>query len=110
MIELSQVDVLRALKRCLCLAQQDVLCSAYLDVDDREFWKEYALARSGMYQWLQRMVLEYGVNQTYLLAVARYDDLPLFIKSTHDCGEGEALEVFFHFVAGECPSSAQIHA
>lgn len=108
MVALTQVDVLRALKRCLCLAQQDVLFSDYLA--NGAYWKKYAVARYGVYKWLQSMVLEHGVNPTYLLATARYDDLPLFVTSIEKSGEKEALEVFFLFVAGKCASTAQIHA
>ena len=96
MVALAQVDVLRALKRCLCLAQQDVLFSDYLT--NGAYWKKYAVARYGIY------------NPTYLLATARYDDLPLFVTSIEKSGEKEALEVFFLFVAGKCASTAQIHA
>lgn len=108
MIALAQTDALRALKHCLCLAQQDLVFSDYLS--DSSYWKSYASARHGVYRWLQAQILEYGVNQAYLLATKRYDGLPLFISNTEQSGEKEALEVFFLFMAGESPSHAQINA
>lgn len=108
MIALTHVDALRALKRCLCLAEQDVLFSYY--VTNGTHWKSYAQARYRVYKWLQTMILEHGVNHTYLLATVRYDGLPLFVTDVEESGEKEALEVFFLFMAGECPSTAQIHA
>lgn len=108
MITLAQRDVLRALKRCLCLTRQDILLSDSLN--DSSYWKSYAAARHNVYHWLQSLTLEHGVNYAYLLATERYDSLPLFNTSVAQNGEKEALEVFFLFIAGECPSHAQIHA
>ncbi|HBG08734.1 MAG: hypothetical protein ACOX46_05415 [Limnochordia bacterium] len=108
MIALAQADVLRALKRYRCLAKQDLVFCQYQD--DPDFWRSYALARYNIYQWLERMVLTCGVNQTYLLAVERYAGLPLFISSSRDKGVKEALEVFFLFIAGESPMDAKVNA
>ncbi|HBG02819.1 MAG TPA: hypothetical protein DDW87_14850 [Firmicutes bacterium] len=108
MIALAQLDVLRALKRCLCLTEQDLVFCDYLS--NSNYWKDYALARYGTYRWLQAQVEQYGVNHTYLLAAERYADLPLFASGTKSQGEQEALEVFFQFIAGESPIRAQIHA
>ncbi len=108
MIALAQTDVLRALKRCLCLTEQDLVFCDYLS--NSSYWKDYALARHGVYRWLKDHIEEYGVNHTYLLATRRYADLPLFFSSSESGGEREALEVFFQFIAGESPVSAQIHA
>lgn len=107
MIALAQADVLRALKRYRCLAKQDLVFCQYQD--DPDFWRSYALARYNIYQWLERMVLTCGVNQTYLLAVERYSGLPLFISRTEDEGLKEALEAFFLFTAGESPLAAKVN-
>lgn len=101
MIALAQADVLRALKRYRCLAKQDLVFCQYQD--DPDFWRSYALARYNIYQWLERMVLTCGVNQTYLLAVERYAGLPLFISSSRDKGVKEALEVFFCLLQEKAP-------
>lgn len=108
MIALEKPDVLRALKRCLCLTEQDLVFCAYLS--DSDYWEDYALARHTVYRWLQTNIEEYGVNQTYLLATERYADLPLFLSDSQGRGEQEALEVFFQFVAGESPMDAKINA
>jgi len=108
MIALGKSDVLRALKRCLCLTEQDLVFCAYLG--DSNYWRDYALARSAVYRWLQKKVEEYGVNHTYLLAAERYDDLPLFVSNSQVRGEREALEVFFQFVAGESSMDAKVNA
>lgn len=107
MIALAQADVLRALKRCMCLAQQDLVFCQYRS--DPDFWRSYALARCSVYQWLRKQVLECGVNQTYLLAVERYAGLPHFISGSKDQGVKEALEVFFLFIAGESPVDAKVN-
>lgn len=108
MITLAQTDALRALRRCLCLAKQDLVFCNYLD--DSEYWRNHALARYGVYGWLQMNILKYGVNQTYLLATKRYAGLPLFVSGTEQAGEREALEVFFQFFAGDIPMDAKINA
>lgn len=108
MIALAQLDVLRALKRCLCLTEQDLVFCDYLS--NSNYWRECALARYSTYRWLAAQVEEYGVNQTYLLARERYAGLPHFASSTKDRGEQEALEVFLQFIAGEMPVDAKIHA
>ncbi len=107
MIALAQADVLRALKRCRCLAQQDLVLSQYQD--DPDYWRSYALSRLSIYRWLERMVVEHGVNRTYLLAVKRYSGLPLFVSNSRDQGIKEALEVFFLFLAGESPRIAKVN-
>ena len=104
---LAQADVLRALKRYRCLAKQDLVFCQYQD--DPEYWRTHALARCSTYRWLERTVVERGVNQTYLLAVERYSGLPLFISRTEDEGLKEALEAFFLFTAGESPLAAKIN-
>ena len=108
MIALKKSDVLLALKRCLCLTEQDLVFCEYLS--DSDYWKDYALARNAVYRWLQQKTEEYGVNQTYLLATERYADSPLFVSDSQERGEQEALEVFFQFVAGESPVDAKINA
>ena len=108
MITLAQSDALRALRRCLCLAKQDLVFCDYLN--NSEYWKGHALARYGVYGWLQTNILEYGVDHAYLLATTRYAGLPLFVSGGKQKGEEEALEVFFAFVAGESPMDAKINA
>ncbi|NMB01662.1 MAG: hypothetical protein GX971_09150 [Firmicutes bacterium] len=108
MITLAQSDVLRALKRCLCLAKQDLVFCDYLD--NSMDWRSYALARYEIYNWLQKKIIECGVNQTYLLATKRYAGLPLFVSGSEQKGEQEALEVFFQFIAGDRPMHAKINA
>lgn len=108
MITLAQADALRALRRCLCLAKQDLVFCDYLD--DSEYWRGHALARYGIYSWLQLNILGCGVNQTYLLATKRYAGLPLFVSGGEQTGEREALEVFFQFFAGDSPMDAKINA
>lgn len=108
MIALAQSDALRALKRCLCLAEQDLIFCG--ELSDSNYWRNFALARYNVYRWLHNQVKQYGVNQAYLLALQRYDGLPLFISHVNDRGEQEALEVFFLFIAGERPTHAQINA
>lgn len=108
MITLAQSDALRAIKRCLCLAEQDLVFCDYLS--NSAFWKDYALARHGVYRWLHSLILKHGVNHTYLLATQRYAGLPLFVADCDDKGEREALEVFFLFMGGQSPVNAQIDA
>lgn len=108
MIELGEADVLRALKRCLCLAKQDTIFGKYLG--DAAYWRNYALARYSVYRWLHEQVQKNGVNQTYLLASQRYADLPLFVSDTQGRGEREALEAFFQVLEGERPINAKIKA
>lgn len=105
---LAHHDVLRALKRCLCLAKQDLVFCDHLN--NSNFWRCHALGRCGVYGWLRKQVEEYGVDHAYLLALERYQGLPLFISGPEQQGEEEALEVFFLFIAGESLISAQIHA
>lgn len=109
MVNLDSLDVLRALKRCRCLAKQDLVFCAYLD--DSSYWRNYALTRLSIYGWLENRIQKYGVNQTYLLATQRYAGLPLFLsEDAEKQGELEALEVFFQIVAGESPVHAKINA
>ena len=108
MIALTQEDLLRGLKHCLCLAKQDILFSDYLN-DNSTYWKTHANARQGIYRWLQSMISEHGVNHAYLLAMQRYEDLPLFSPAVQIWGEKEALEVFFLLVVGES-SDNQLNA
>lgn len=98
MIALAQGDLLRGLKRCLCLAKQDILFSNYLS--NPTYWRVHATARQDVYRWLQSKIQEHGVNQAYLLATRRYEGLPLFTTAVKTCGEKEALEVFFLLAGG----------
>ncbi len=107
MIALAQADVLKALKRCRCLAKQDLVLCQYQA--DPTYWRDYALARYKIYQWLEEQVKERGVNRTYLLAVERYSGLPLFVSSSAERGVKEALEVFFLCTAGESPRFAKVN-
>ncbi len=105
MLTLARTDVLRALKHFLCLVKQDVLISDHLD--DPGYWKAYATAREGVYRWLERIVSKCGVEQAYLLAVQRYESLPLFVGQIEQQGEREALEVFFLSVTGGSPGEGK---
>lgn len=105
---LGRQDALRALKRCLCLAKQDLVVCDYLN--NSNFWRSQALGRCAVYGWLRNQIQEHGVDHAYLLALKRYQGLPLFISCPEQAGEEEGLEVFFLFIAGESPASAQINA
>lgn len=108
MVALGREDVLRALKRCQCLAKQDLVLCNYLK--DSKYWRDCALARYALYRWLYEQVQTNGVNQTYLLASLRYADLPLFTSNVQERGEREALEVFFQVIEGERPIRAKVKA
>lgn len=114
MIMLTRDDALKGLKRCMRLAKQDILLCGY--TDDPQTWENHAVTRRSVYKWLTTVIEEHGVDQAYLLAKKRYDDLPLFL-SDDNVGEKEALEVFFVLVgqtdqirAGDPPQNAQINA
>lgn len=114
MIMLARDDALKGLKRCMRLAKQDILLSGY--TDDPRSWESQAIARQSIYQWLTKIIEEQGVDQAYLFARKRYDDLPHFL-SDEMIGQREALEVFFVLVGrnnqrreGDLPRRAQINA
>ena len=78
MIMLTRDDALKGLKRCMRLAKQDILLCGY--TDDPQTWENHAVTRRSVYKWLTTVIEEHGVDQAYLLAKKRYDDLPLFLS------------------------------
>lgn len=108
MIQLSEDDVVKGLKRLKSLAKQDILASAL--APDPKFWAEYASARKEEYEGLIELVNENGVEEAFSIASEEYEEL----KRAQAQGEGEektnspvlkgrlaALELFFKMLGAD---------
>jgi hypothetical protein len=105
MIQISQDDLLRALKRCKGIAKQDLLPNNLIPQSD--FRKAHAEARRETYTKLIELVEGEGIQDACVFAFSTYQSLPVFSpgESIDPAiqGHGQALEMFFNVIgiAGE---------
>lgn len=99
MVSVGQADVLRALKKFLRLAKQDLLASEH--TTEPAFWREQAQIRRQTYAWLVEGVSLRGVDAAYREATAAYAALPLLREGQKEpriSGKEQAFEMFFHLI------------
>ncbi len=99
MIQISQDDLLRALKRCKGIAKQDLLPSS--NVPQSYFRKTHAEARRETYTKLIELVEGGGTQDACVFAFKEYQDLPDISTGEADpaiLGHAQALEIFFNVI------------
>ncbi len=100
MIQISQDDLLRALKRCKGIAKQDLLPSSS-NVPQSDFRKTHAEARRETYTKLIELVEGGGTQDACVFAFKEYQDLPDIPTGGADpvnLGHVQALEIFFNVI------------
>jgi hypothetical protein len=99
MIQISQDDLLRALKRCKGIAKQDLLPSSTIPQSD--FRRTHAEARRETYTKLIELVEGEGIQDACVFAFREYQGLPDISTGgvgPATLGHAQALEIFFNVI------------
>ena len=110
MIQISQDDLLRALKRCKGIAKQDLLPSNTIPQSD--FRKTHAEARRETYTKLIELVEGEGIQDACVFAFTEYQGLPdISIGGTDPVtlGHTQALEMFFNVIGIDRTQMQMLH-
>ena len=110
MIQISQDDLLRALKRCKGIAKQDLLPSSSIPQSD--FRKTHAEARRETYTKLIELVEGEGVQDACVFAFTEYQSLPELSMAGSDPatqGHTQALEMFFNVIGIDRAQMKMLH-
>ncbi len=110
MIQISQDDLLRALKRCKGIAKQDLLPSS--NVPQSDFRKTHAEARRETYTKLIELVEGEGTQDACVFAFKEYQGLPDISTGGTDpaaLGHTQALEIFFNVIGINRSQMQRLH-